>query len=62
MTTDEVRLARISAIYKEDEGKPIRTSHRNPEVMAVYDQYLKAPLGERSHHLLHTHYTARDKV
>jgi iron-only hydrogenase group A len=62
MTTDEVRLARIAAIYKEDEGKPIRKSHRNPEVMAVYEEYLKTPLGERSHHLLHTHYTARERV
>jgi len=62
ITTDEVRLARIAAIYKEDEGKAIRKSHRNPEVMAVYEEYLKAPLGEKSHHLLHTHYTARERV
>jgi iron-only hydrogenase group A len=62
MTTDEVRLARIAAIYKEDEGKPIRKSHRNLEVMAVYEEYLKTPLGERSHHLLHTRYTPRERV
>jgi iron-only hydrogenase group A len=62
LTTDEVRLARIGAIYKEDEGKPIRTSHNNPEVTAIYEEYLKKPLGEKSHHLLHTRYTAREKV
>jgi NADP-reducing hydrogenase subunit HndD len=62
LTTDEVRLARIAAIYREDEGKPIRKSHKNPEVMAVYAEYLKRPLGEKSHHLLHTHYTARERV
>ena len=62
LTTDEVRLARIQAIYKEDEGKPIRKSHANPEVAAIYEQYLKKPLGEKSHHLLHTRYTARERV
>jgi iron-only hydrogenase group A len=62
LTTDEVRLARIAAIYKEDEGKAIRKSHNNPEVAAIYAEYLKRPLGEKSHHLLHTHYTAREKV
>ncbi len=62
ITTDEVRRARIAAIYKEDEGKPIRKSHNNPEVMAVYKEYLTTPLGEKSHHLLHTRYTARERV
>jgi iron-only hydrogenase group A len=62
ITTDEVRMARIQAIYKEDEGKPIRKSHANPEVAAIYEQYLKKPLGEKSHHLLHTRYTARERV
>jgi NADP-reducing hydrogenase subunit HndD len=62
LTTDEVRLARIAAIYKEDEGKPIRKSHNNPEVTAIYEEYLKKPLGEKSHHLLHTTYTPRERV
>jgi iron only hydrogenase large subunit-like protein len=62
LTTDEIRLARIAAIYKEDEGKPIRKSHNNPEVAAIYKEYLSKPLGEKSHHLLHTRYTARERV
>ena len=62
LTTDEIRLARIAAIYKEDEGKPIRKSHNNPEVAAIYKEYLMKPLGEKSHHLLHTRYTARERV
>ncbi len=62
LTTDEVRTARIAAIYKEDEGKPIRKSHNNPEVTAIYEEYLKKPLGEKSHQLLHTTYTARERV
>jgi len=62
MTTDEVRMARIQAIYKEDEGKPIRKSHGNPEVAAIYAEFLKKPLGTKSHHLLHTRYTIRERV
>ncbi len=58
-STDEVRLARMKAIYAEDEGKPLRKSHLNPAIAAIYNEYLKAPLGEKSHHLLHTVYKAK---
>lgn len=62
MTTDEVRRKRIQAIYKEDEGKRLRKSHENPEIKQIYDEFLKEPLGETSHHLLHTTYAPRVKV
>ena len=62
MTTDAVRQARIDAIYKEDEGKELRKSHDNPEIKQIYEEFLGQPLGERSHHLLHTHYEARASV
>ncbi len=62
MTTNEVRRARIAAIYKEDEGKKLRKSHENPEIAQIYEEFLKKPLGEKSHHLLHTKYTPRTKV
>ena len=61
-TDDEARKARMAAIYKEDEGKPIRKSHLNPDIKKIYDDFLKKPLGEQSHHLLHTKYTEREKV
>lgn len=61
-TDDSVRLARINAIYKEDAGKKLRKSHTNPQVKALYDEFLKKPLGEKSHHLLHTRYKERSKV
>jgi len=61
MTTDEVRKARIQAIYKEDEGRELRKSHDNPAVKAIYEEFLGRPLGERSHHLLHTKYTKKDR-
>ncbi|MBW7866251.1 MAG: iron hydrogenase small subunit [Candidatus Hydrogenedentes bacterium] len=60
--TDDVRRARISAIYQEDEGKPMRKSHDNPAVKQLYEEFLGAPLGKMSHHLLHTKYTPRTKV
>jgi iron-only hydrogenase group A len=54
-----VKLKRMEAIYREDKNKPIRKSHENPAVQALYKEFLGEPLGEKSHHLLHTHYTHR---
>ena len=62
MTTDAVRQARIEAIYREDEGKQLRKSHENPEIKQLYEEFLQKPLGERSHHLLHTLYEERERV
>jgi iron-only hydrogenase group A len=61
-TNDNVRLARIQAIYQEDEGKSLRKSHDNPAIAELYETFLGQPLGERSHHLLHTKYHARSAV
>jgi iron-only hydrogenase group A len=61
-TDNEVRKARIHAIYKEDEGKQIRKSHENPEIKQIYEEFLAKPLSERCHHLLHTKYEVRERV
>ena len=47
---------RAAAIYQEDAGKPIRKSHENPDIIKLYEEFLGKPCGEKSHHLLHTHY------
>lgn len=60
-TTNEIRKKRIEAIYKADAGLPLRKSHENPAVKTLYEEYLGKPLGEKSHQLLHTHYTKRGK-
>ena len=60
-TTKDVRLKRIKAIYDEDMGKPIRMSHENPEIKQIYEEFLELPLGEKSHHLLHTKYRKRNR-
>ena len=62
MTDDSVRAARIDAIYREDEGKRLRKSHENPDIRTLYEEFLGEPLGEKSHHLLHTAYAARERI
>jgi NADH-quinone oxidoreductase subunit G/NADP-reducing hydrogenase subunit HndD len=58
-TTDEIRTARMRALYVADASLPIRKSHENPAVMALYSEFLEKPLGHKSHEILHTHYTKR---
>ncbi len=65
-TTPEIREARARAIYAEDAayGKAgkARKSHENPAVLRLYNEYLTdGPCGHKSHHFLHTKYTARGK-
>ncbi|MCB6544865.1 NADH-dependent [FeFe] hydrogenase, group A6 [Blautia glucerasea] len=50
---------RQRAIYEEDRKLPIRKSHENIYVKKLYEEYLGEPLGEKSHHLLHTTYHSR---
>ena len=54
--------ARMKALYQIDQEGGLRTSHSNPEIKRIYEEFLGEPLGERSHHLLHTHYAQRDVV
>ncbi len=60
-STIDKRKERIAAIYAEDAGLPLRKSHENPEVKLLYDDFLKEPLGHKSHELLHTHYAPTNK-
>jgi len=58
---DAIRMARLNAIYREDEGKALRKSHENQDIKTLYKEFLGAPLGHLSHELLHTSYTVRKK-
>jgi NADH-quinone oxidoreductase subunit G/NADP-reducing hydrogenase subunit HndD len=58
---DAVR-ARMQALYTIDRDEPLRGSHNNKSVKRLYDEFLGKPLGEKSHHLLHTHYAPREAV
>ena len=60
--TDEVRAKRTAGLYTDDERCTLRMSHLNPQVQALYNDYLGATAangGEKAEHLLHTHYRAR---
>lgn len=56
---DAIRTRRLEAIYREDEGKLVRKSHENKDVMILYRDFLGVPLGHKSHELLHTVYIQR---
>ena len=54
----EMASPRGDMLWALDAKAPIRFSHENPDVQALYREYLKEPLGERAHHLLHTDHAA----
>ena len=47
---------RMRGLYAEDESKPLRMSHENPDIKKLYEEYLGEPGSEKAHHLLHTKY------
>jgi NADP-reducing hydrogenase subunit HndD len=49
------------ALYREDADKPVRKSHENPYITKLYEEFLGAPMSEKSHHHLHTIYFDRSK-
>ena len=60
LATDEVRAARTAGLYTDDEKSTVRMSHLNPEVQALYKDYLGEPGSEKAEELLHTHYHKRE--
>ena len=41
-------------LYALDKSAPVRFSHENPQVQALYREYLGSPLSEKAEELLHT--------
>ena len=60
MEDKEMYGERGERLYTLDRENPVRFSHENPQVQALYEQYLGAPLSERAEHLLHTDHMAWD--
>ena len=60
LATDKVRAARTAGLYSDDEKSTLRMSHLNPEVQALYKDYLGEPGSEKAEHLLHTDYHKRE--
>lgn len=55
----EIRQKRREALFDCDRMSELRKSHENPEIKALYDNWLGKPLGEKAHHLLHTYYSPK---
>lgn len=51
---------RLEQIYRIDGRKDIRESHKNPEIIKLYSEYLGKPMSGLSHKLLHTKYSPRN--
>jgi NADH-quinone oxidoreductase subunit G/NADP-reducing hydrogenase subunit HndD len=56
----ESLIERMKALYKIDETETIKVSHKNPEVIELYQAFLGKPLSRKSHEILHTTYCKRD--
>ena len=57
----DLKAERAKALYNEDAGKAIRKSHENPEIKAIYKDFLGEPNSHKAHELLHTTYAPRAK-
>ncbi len=57
----DVKDLRAAALYEDDKNLTYRKSHKNPEITAIYEEYLGEPGSHKAHELLHTSYVKRDK-
>ncbi len=58
-TNEEQLKTRMKTLYKIDENETLKVSHKNPEIIDLYNKFLGAPLSHKSHKLLHTEYSVR---
>jgi len=58
---DRIR-SRIQSLYNIDASESLRVSHKNPDVLQLYKEFLGEPNGEKAHHLLHTYYHERETL
>ena len=50
----ELAESRGNVLWALDKAETVRFSHENPDVAALYRDYLGTPMSPRAHHLLHT--------
>ncbi|NLW52137.1 MAG: 4Fe-4S binding protein [Tissierellia bacterium] len=53
---------RAKGLFDKDRSQELRVSHKNPDVLKLYEEYLGEIGGEKAHHLLHTHYRVEEKI
>jgi NADH-quinone oxidoreductase subunit G/NADP-reducing hydrogenase subunit HndD len=61
-TDNARRKKRIQALYDLDKSLPLRKSHENPEIQAIYRDYFGRPLSAKAHALLHTRYQEKPSI
>ncbi len=57
----DIRAKRAAGLYNDDKNLPVRKSHLNPDVKAIYAEYFGEPNSHKAHEILHTGYIARPK-
>ena len=55
----DIKALRAKALYDLDKERPQRKSHENPDIIALYDDFLGEPGSHKAHALLHTSYITR---
>ncbi|MCQ2469027.1 MAG: [FeFe] hydrogenase, group A [Ruminococcus sp.] len=55
----DIRAERAKVLYDIDKAMPVRQSHENPAVKAIYDEFFGEPGSHKAHEILHTSYVKR---
>ncbi len=55
----DIREKRAKVLYDLDASMPIRQSHENPAIKALYEEYFGEPGSHKAHEVLHTSYVKR---
>ena len=50
----ELAFDRGQKLYDLDEDSPVRFSHENQDILAMYEEYFEKPMSHKAHMLLHT--------
>ena len=56
---EDVRAIRAKVLYDLDSNNTLRRSHENPDIQALYKEYLGTPGSHKAHKLLHTTYVKK---
>lgn len=55
----DIRAERAQVLYNLDKDMPLRQSHENPAIKAVYEEFFGEPGSHKAHEILHTSYVKR---
>lgn len=58
----DILMKRQKALYDLDRNMPRRKSHENPMLHKIYEEFLEHPGSHKAHELLHTSYSAKQRI